>query len=327
MENMNAVANDPRMPPGSRYAGQPIDVSSRRSLVIVSDADGPLLTISKNSHVVVDYFYHDGQFWRAVVPLDSVEDVFGQAFNFSRIRTRIRNGQPEKIFDQDGVPKYQLPILNHVQVRFKLREPHVIKLYPLGGETIGDPHHAINDFVYSLEAIGPPGVYFNFKDGIAGNLISAHRCMSTTEMVFERLVVERMYVTESPQLKLDDIDKQELLWKSLVRCHEAGMTEKYYLYRPCGTNNCTSSPLSILDRVVRYRWGNRLGAMFYRLPMSPRFYLWIRGLDSDPSQRKLVRHEFADYIEDAATQARKRAHVKHLMRIRRMAKQVENGLS
>ena len=325
MENMNDVATDPRMPPGSRYAGQPIDVSSRRSLIIVDADDRQLSTIANRDHVVVDYFYHDGQFWRAVVPLGSVAEVYGQAFNFSRIRTQTRNGQPEKIFDEHGIPKYQIPILNHVQVRFQLRDPHMIKLYPLGSETTGEPHHAINDFVYSLEAVGPTGIYFNLRDGMAGNLVSAHRYMSTVEMVFERLVVERMYVTESPPLKLDDIDKQELLWKSLVRCHAAGMTETYYLFRPCGTNNCTSSPFSILDRVVRYPWANRLGAVLYRLPLSPRFYLRVRGLDSDPTQRKLVRREFTDYIEEPTTQARKREYVKRLMKIKRMAKEAEAG--
>jgi hypothetical protein len=50
-------------------------------------------------------------------------------------------------------------------------------------------------------------------------------------------------------------------------------------------------------------------------------YLRARGLDSNPSERKLVRREFADYIDDPETHARKRDHVKRLAAMRRASRE------
>ena len=328
MESLFEDESELSMPRWSRYAGQPIDFTSRRSIMIDAPADDAVLIDRDARETVLDYFYHAGQFWRAVIPLDSVENVFGQAFNFSQVRTRKRKGQTETVVNKHGLPKHRIPVLNHVQVRFTLQSRHSVKLFPLGSDVAGNPVHLIHDFVYSLEVLGPAGVSFNLRDGLAGNLLSAHRFLSTQEMVFERLVVENKYVTESPPLPLSASDKRELLIESLLRSHRAGLSETYYLYRLCGTNNCTSSPLTILDSVVEYRWPQRLGAMLYRLPLSPRFYLRVRGLDSDPSQRTLVRSEFADYIDDiddTATQARKREHVKRRAAIRRAVRKSDGG--
>jgi hypothetical protein len=320
--NANPNSDEPKllMPAGTRYAGQPVDISSRHSIEIQPRGDGDVLIKPTDSHAVVDYFYHEGTFWRAVIPLDEIDAVFGQAFNFSKARTRRSKSGREIVFDRQGLPKRTIPILNHVQSRFTLKPDYPIGLYPVGSEESGDPAHRLHDFIYSFEAVGPLGIVFNVRDGMAGNLLSAHRFLSTQEMVFERIVVERQYVTESPPLPLDQSQKRALLTKSLLRSHRAGMAEVYYLYRFCGTNNCTSSPFGILDQVVDYRLPQRIGSALYRLPVSPRFYLRVRGLDADRSVRKLVRREFEDYIDDAKTQQRKREHVRAGVRARRAAR-------
>ena len=313
------VGSDIPMPAGTRYAGQPADTSSRPSIVI----DGPE---GRNgfepheTHAVVDYFYHAGSYWRAVIPLDGIDQVFGQAFNFSKPRTRRGDNGREIVFDKDGLPRRRIPILNHVQSRFELKSDQPVELFPLECPDFGAPVHQIHDVIYSLEAVGPAGVVFNVPDGLAGNLLTAHRFLSAQEMVFERIVVENQHVTESPPLPLQEHERRGLLEGSLLRSHQAGTSERYYLYRTCRTNNCTSSPFQIVDSVVSYRWPHRLGASLYRLPLSPRFYLRARGLDADPSFRKLVRSDFAEYIEDAATQQRKRDRVRQLIRIRRRAR-------
>ncbi len=181
-----------------------------------------------------------------------------------------------------------------VQTRITMKPEQPIKLYPLRCEDFGDPAHVVSDLIYSVEAIGPPGVVFNLRDGLCGNLLSAHRFLTVQEMVFERLVVQNQVVMESPPLPLDENEKRELLVRSLIRGHRAGMTETYYIFRLCGTSNCTSNPLQVLDSVVRYDLRQRLGSLFYRLPLSPRFYLRIRGLDLNPSFRKFVQTEFAE---------------------------------
>jgi hypothetical protein len=296
----------PLMPRKSRYAGQPIDISSRRSIEIQS-AEGTAAAIDPaDTHVTVNYFYHEGQFWQAKIPLDGVADVYGQVFNFSEPKTRQGPQGPEVVFDKHGLPKRSIPILNHIQSRFVLKPPCTVDLFPLHDGPACDPAHRIADFIYTSEAVGPAGITFSVRDGMAGNLISAHRFLSTQEMVFERIVLENQYVTESARLPIDAHQKRALLTESLLRSHRAAMHERYFLFRIFGTNNCTSGPFQILDRVLDYSILQRLGAIFYRLPLNPRLYLRIRGLDQDPTVRKLVRQEFQSYIQDPATQDRKR---------------------
>lgn len=310
-----------RMPRRSRYADQPIDASSRRSIEIQSNHDGQNPIDPEYSSIVADCFYHAERFWRAVIPLDGVDEVFGQTFNFSKPKTKRGANGPEIVFGRDGLPKRRIPGLIHVQSRFTLKPGYSVKLYPLEGGQSDKPAHQLNDFVYSVEVVGPPGIPFNLRDALAGNLLSAHRFMSTQEMVFERIVVENNYVMESPALPIDGSNKRDLLIESLLRSHRAGMTETYYLFRICGTNNCTSNPFQVLDKVIDYRLPQRIGSVLYRLPLNPRFYLRIRGLDADPSMRKLVRSEFHDYIVDPETQKRKREYVRRHIQLRRVARE------
>lgn len=307
----------PLMPNWSRYAGQPVDVSRRRSIEVRNPPDDHSTAAEATSPLIVDYFLHNSEFRTAAIPVDGVTDVFGQAFNFSAVKTRRTNDGVEVLQNRHGLPRRKLPVLNHVQSRFRFAPASPIRLFPLGTTDLTDPTETIHDFVYSLEVTGPRGVKFNLKDGLRGNLLSAHRMLSTQEMVFERLVVENQVVTESPPLDLTAKEKQALLLASLLRSHHAGMTEAYYLYHVCGTNNCTSSPFQILDQVVQYTILERLGSMLYRLPLNPRLYLRVRGLDSNPALRHIVRDEFAEYIEDEATQTRKREHVASLNAARR----------
>jgi hypothetical protein len=310
---------------GKRYSGQAVDRSSRRCITIVpwqspTDQQSTALIADEDTSVVIDNFYHEGTFWIAVVPLNHLDQVTGQAFNFSKPRTKQGANGPEIVINRHGLPKRTIPWLNHLQCRFTLQGEQAICLYPQGAETTGDPAHQIRDFVYTVDAVGPTGVTFNLRDGLAGNLYSAHRFLSTREMVFERIVVGGQTLTETPPLPLNDRLKRALLVKSLLRSHRAGANEPYYLYRCCRTNNCTSNPFQILDQEMDYSLLQRIGALLYRLPFSPRLYLRLRGLDSDPTVRKLVRNEFEDYIQAPETQQRKRDTIRKKLRVKRAAK-------
>lgn len=308
------------MPGWSLYSDQPVDCSSRHSIEIVQHEDG--LIPDSASHITVDYFYTNGRYWRAEIPLDGVHQVFGQAFNFSPVKTRKGKNGPETIFDSRGLPKRKINILNHLQSRFTFFPDQPVILRPMPGqETEGESAEPLKifDVVYSVEATGPPGSTFNFRDAMGGNLVCAHRLVSTEEIVFERIAVENQYLSESPPLALEPGEERALLVKSLERSHRAGMNEPYYLYRPCGTNNCTSNPFMILDQVVNYTWLQWIGSQLYRLPLKPRLYLWIRGLDPDPKQFKLVKDEFKEFLADPALRQRKRDYVRRAIRARRAA--------
>lgn len=330
VEQTPAVEQQPVMPARSCYAGQPIDISSRRSIRICRPDGDPRIT-PQDETVAFDYFYHDRRFWRAVVPLDGVDQIFGQSFNFSRPKTRKTAAGREIVTDRYGVPVRTIPILNHLQCRATFRADCPIELHPLGeaasdGADSGNSEPIrIHDIVYSFEACGPVGVSFNLRDAFGGNLISTHRLLSTQAMVFERLVVERQYIGETPPLPLTAEQKRQLLIAALMRSHQAGMEETYYLYRPFATNNCTSSPFQLLDQVADYPFWNRLGSLLYRLPLSPRFYLRVRGMDADPAHRKLLRDEFVDYIEDQQTQQQKRDYVREQAARRRAAREASRS--
>jgi hypothetical protein len=309
-------------PRGRRYAGKPFDVSSRHSIRL-ADAPGAGPGDSAGDYLIVDYFYHAGEYWRARIPLDGVVAVFGQAFNFSQPKTRPGPEGPELVTDPQGVPKRRIPWLNHVQCRFAFAPDKPVELHPLEAEDTQPARERIHDLVYSIEAVGPIGVRFNLRDALAGNLIGAHRMLSTHEMVFERIVVENMHVIESPPLPLDPDQRRAAIRAAIDRSHRAGMSETYYLYRCCGTNNCTSTPLREIDRIARYGFRQRLGSWLYRLPLNPRLYLRMRGLDSDPAVRRLLREEFAHFIQDPQTQQRKRDYVRRVIARRRKQRSQE----
>ena len=296
------------------HRGRVVDTSSRHSIAIQSTDDNGAAIAPSSPCTTVKYFYHAGEYWLALVPLDSVEEVFGQAFNFSKPRVKPGPNGPELLRRETGEPKRSMPFLTHVQSRFTLRPDRCVELYPLDGTTDGEPVHRVRDLVYTVEAVGPPGLRFNIRDGLSGNFLCAHRFLSIEEMVFERIVVQGQYVSESPPLRLNDADKQEVLRLSLLRSHIAGMREPYYLFRCCGTNNCTSNPFQIVDQVANYSLGHRIGSLLFRFPLSPRLYLRVRGLDSDRAVRKFVRDEFTEFIERPDVQRRKRAHVREKIR-------------
>ncbi len=210
------------MPTGSSYAGSAIDTSSRRSIRIRSDVCRDSCAAADNHELIVDYFYHAGEFWRALVPLNGIEAIYGQVFNFSQPRVREGENGRELILNKHGLPKRALPFLNHLQNRIVLERDNPVRLYPLACEDFGEPIHCIHDFIYSVETVGPAGVEFNLRDALFGNLLSAHRFLSTEEMVFERLVVQNQWITESPPLPLKEGEKRELLFRSLLRADCTG---------------------------------------------------------------------------------------------------------
>ena len=302
------------MPP--KYNIEDLDLSSRRSIDIDHLDD---------SVAIVRNFFHDGRFWRARIPLNEVDAIFGQAFNFSSLKRRKTQAGAEVVKDKRGNPKPRFGFINHVQSRFRLRPGKTVQLYELDDETNDTPAEELSDFVYSIEAVGPPGVTFDFRNGMSGNLMCAHRFLSTKEMVFERVVILGYYVRESPALPLSDEEKKNILVRSLQRSDVAGLDETYYLYRCCGTNNCTSNPFAIIDSSVNYNFWQRLGSFLYRLPLNPRLYLRVRGLDADPNHFCVVRDEFSQFIDHPDTRKRKREVVREEIRKRRALKQAAAG--
>ena len=137
------------MPEKSKYAGQKIDVSSRRSIEIeiekIEDSDYSFVLkekiSSEASHVVVNNFYHREEFWRAKIPLDGVEEVYGQCFNFSKMKMKQGKEGLETVFGKNGFPKRKYTFLNHLQCRIKLKDDCPIELFSIDDRDCASPTH------------------------------------------------------------------------------------------------------------------------------------------------------------------------------------------
>ena len=235
-----------------RFKGQPIDVRTRRSIAIVAE-DQDTLT--------VDHFFHRGQFHRAVIPRNAVKRIHGQLFNFSS-GAWLRN-----------------PMLNHAQARFVLDPAHPIRLYPMDRPP-AEPIATLHDIVYSVEVASPHGVSWDLAYAF-GDLVCAHRLLSTEEVLFERVVLGGYRVRQSAELRLTPDERNRALESVLRRSHAAGMHQPYYLIdRHLRATNCTSSILDVLDEILacRYTPMQRLiSRMLWRLPLHPRRYLRLRS--------------------------------------------------
>ena len=301
--------------PAGRYKGMPADVSYRRSIRVDDWTD----VTAPEANIVVDHFFHAGEYWRAVIPLHGLRDVHGQSFNWSKPRTRRTGDTDEVIVGEDGIPRRSNPLTNHLQARFVFDDGHAVQLFS-DASMEDEPVHRLQDAVYSIEAVGPPGIPFNPRDAFFGNLLAVHRFMSVTENVLERLAVKRERGLQTPALAFSEDQKRLLLLKALQRADAAGDTQMYYLLCPFRTNNCTSNPFQIIDEVADYGLVRRLTTLLYRFPLNPNFYLRLRGLHPDPGKRYMLRNEFASFLDEPTTQKRKREFVRAQLKARKVAR-------
>jgi len=277
----------PVLPAWSGYAGEPFNLTERRPLTILRDTDEAFLA---------DGFYHQGAFWKAVIPKQGVTEIIAQRLNFSKPKHQA-----------DGTSKPSLFFLNHVQARLKMAAENAIALYPLDAEPAGAPSHEITDFCYSVEAVGPYGRRWNVPDALLGNLAIVHRFLSTPDVAFERIVLGRMTVVQSPPLPIEGEAKNKLLQAAVRKSHETGLAKPYFMIRvPCSATNCTSEPLSIVDGVLQMPAWQRF---FHRLPIHPRGYLKVRGLWQDGQTAVTLNEEMSSWIAGDEPSQRRTIHL------------------
>lgn len=245
-----------------KFKGQSIDTRTRYSLEISAETE---------SHFWVDYFFHDGKFWTAKIPRRAVEKYIGQRFTFSKLN----------------------PFITHAQVRIILNDD--IELYELG--TMEEAKESLRDFVYSIEVVGPKGTAWSISQAF-GAFVSAHRLLSTEEVVFERVTLGGYEMIQSPPILLDKELLNDALEKILRRGSKAGMKEKYYLFNFwLGANNCTSEVFDILDSLLSKRYTpfqKIMSKIFWRFPFAPRLYLRFRGAIDHKVTAPTLNEEFSE---------------------------------
>ncbi len=183
-----------------------------------------------------------------------------------------------------------------------------VRLYPAGAEPLGEPAHCLTDFCYSVEAVGPYGRRWNPADAMLGNLAIVHRFLSIQDVVFERIILARMAVVQSPPLPLAPRQRDTMLCEAIRESHATGLDRPYFMFRMPGTaTNCTSEPLKLLDRVLRTPREQRF---FHRLPIWPRGYLKLRGLWQDGEPNPTLNEQMAAWIDSEEAKQRRKIHVR-----------------
>jgi hypothetical protein len=250
-----------------RYKGHAIDNRTRRSIKLIEETDG---------YFIVDYFFHEGDFYTAKIPKNSIKEIKGQRFNFSQYN----------------------PLVNHAQIRITLNKNFFIELYKIGQYTDEKPLHKIDDFVYSIEVTGPLGKSWSLKDAF-GAFVSAHRFVSTSEVVFERVTLGNYEMNQSPPLKFSDSQLEVILEHIVHRAHKAAdMSERYYLINLFfGATNCTSEMFKMLDRIKKDEYTipqKLLAKCMWRLPFALKLYLKVRGVVDYSMPRQTLNKEFSE---------------------------------
>jgi hypothetical protein len=284
---MSEPSANPVLPEWSAYAGEPFNLSERRPLAIRAESDEAF---------IVDGFYHQGEFWQAVIPKVGVAEIIGQRFNFSKPKRR-----------EDGTSRPSLFLANHVQARVRMRPDAPLRLYANAAEPRGPAAHTLADFCYSVEAVGPHRRRWNLSDALLGNLAVVHRFLSIEEVAFERIVRERMTVLQSPPLPLEAALLDAILHEAIRESHTTALTRPYFMYRlPFSATNCTSEPLKLLDGVLRTSRGRRA---LYRFPIHPRGYLKLRGLWQDGAPTPTLNEQMADWLAGEQAKERRQLHL------------------
>ena len=262
--------------PEGRFKGQAIDMRSRRSVEIIAEND---------DYFIVDYFYHRGRYFSARLPKDGVNEIQGQRFNFSN--SSLYN-----------------PLVNHAQVRFTMDPDKPIQLYPLGTGEYDSPTFIIHNFSYSVEVVGPRRATWSLRTAF-GDFISAHRLLSIEEVIYERIILGKYKVIQSPPLQLNQQQRNAALEMVLRRCDAAGMSERYYLFKlrcfGIGAANCTSEIFSLLDSLLYHQYTlfqRTIAKSLYRLPFALRRYLIFRAVIDKNMQAPTLNDEFSDLIRN-----------------------------
>jgi len=251
-----------------RFKGAPIDVRTRRSAELIRE---------QSSNALIRYFFHQGSFYTAKIPLEGVNSVLGQRFSFGL------TNDTEKSSGNSLLGSIKQNLVNHAQVRFVFEKNNPVRLYHVDDEKgEDDALHELHDIIYSVEVVGPKGEKWSVKNCF-GSLACAHRFLSTEEMFFERVLIGRYLIDQTPPLPFSPKEKKRALRICIQKSHSAGMNTPYYLVTPFfGASNCTSEAFHVLDSTMWPRYNLKqkcIAKTLWRFPISLEKYLSLRGID------------------------------------------------
>ena len=216
-------AVDAFMPKGP-YSGMRIDTSVGRSVHILSPEEAAPYAPQPGEMLVANV-YHDGKFWIARVPADSVQDVIYQ---------REHCG---KLGPIDG---------DHAQVRFVMKPGKEVTLVP---QTRGDTSDPIqeSDFVFTCEGSGVPGTDWDLGHAALDHFVICYRLLPTSDKRQAMTENGKLHPVDQWSLNLSDSDKQRVFASAMQEGTNAGLGNMYNTL----TRNCTTEAVAALDAVIR----------------------------------------------------------------------------
>jgi hypothetical protein len=198
------------------FAGQCLDTCRfRRSIVLGANPWAP-----DTRKAVITNFMHDGSYWKAQVPLTTVESV------------------------EVGFEEF-IPGVFHVFLLFQFPERSPVRLDPQIHREHSLPTR-VHNLVISPEGIPPRDGKYNFLDAFMERYPVGIRTLSK-QQVIHWSVDTLKHKVQVFALKLDPQQRQELLRSALHTVATRSFQTKYRLF----TNNCATSVLDLIDSVVK----------------------------------------------------------------------------
>jgi len=247
-------AEDP-FEPRTRFAygpweGECHDTRKRRPVIALTAAETADLDVP-DRWIALANVYHRDAFWTAVIPIETIVDIYFQLEYFPAI-----------------VPA------GHTQLRVDFKLP--VRLYGQSTEVRGE-YDETQQLVLSAEAVTRKGDAYDLLRGTRNHFAVALR-VTTLEARFQSMVMEKDHYVEQWQLLLTGMEKEKIFRWYIADSEAFGMDEPYHtIFR-----NCTTELIRILDEVVEYTKGEQVRRFFLRVtefyPNVVRAALIARGL-------------------------------------------------
>jgi hypothetical protein len=235
--------------PRGPFQGEELDISEKRSTRLLTPEQSAAFGAGPRDMVIRD-FLHEGKFWVAKIPVDQVEQV------------------------------YYHYIDTHVQLSFKFKEGHPVRLYPQSGSvgTVKE-ERTLDEIVHTLDprtVNGDPFVAIPQRR-LFRNFATAYRFLSPKDS-YVQWILRRPHTGIGERIPVDfsEAEREEKLRFAIERSEKLGHDPMFNFV----LNNCTTGACEVLDRGHRYTLLQKLAGSFRFLSPKPYTRLWLMGLIS-----------------------------------------------
>lgn len=227
------------------FKGECLDTRSLRPVHVLSEQ------WEDEGQLVLSNFYHEGGFWKAVLPVAAIEAVYFQLEYFPAI-----------------VPA------GHTQVRIQFSEP--VKLEGHSSSNAGQQDEVM-DIVLSVEAVPRVGDNYDLLKGAMDHFGLVYRAVSL-ETKYHHMVTTQAHHVEQWRLMMTEEEAQDFLWFYAYQSEALGLTETYHTL----ARNCTTEIIATIDGVISYTLGEQIKRFLVKVteiyPNIVRTALIARGL-------------------------------------------------